>query len=132
MPATSTSRTTSDAIRTGRSIRVANAGALARILTHNFHSPGHEVFRDSLAVAGVDGTMQDRFRGLDLKGRVFAKSGYVANVRSLSGYLRTRDNQWYVFSILMNRAPENPNVKTLQDKIVKAIDNHAAGFADGR
>ena len=63
---------------------------------------------------------------------MFAKSGYVAGVRSLSGYLRTRDDQWYAFSILMNRVPENPNVKTLQDKIVKAIDNHAAGFADGR
>jgi serine-type D-Ala-D-Ala carboxypeptidase/endopeptidase (penicillin-binding protein 4) len=109
-----------------------SAEALAKILTHNFHTPGHAVFRDSLAVAGVDGTMQDRFRGLDLRGRVFAKSGYVANVRSLSGYLKTRDGQWYAFAILMNRVPENPHVKTLQDKIVKAIDSNASGFADGR
>ena len=108
-----------------------SAAAVNRILTHSFHGPHRELFRDSLAVAGVDGTMQDRFRGSDLKGRVFAKSGYVNNVRALSGYLQTRDGQWYAFSILMNRVPESPEIKVIQEKIVKAIDAHAASFAAG-
>ena len=108
-----------------------SAEALSKILTYNFHSPHRDVFRASLAVAGQDGTMDDRFRGSDLRGRVFAKSGYVANVRALSGYLSTRDGQWYVFSILMNRVPDGGEVKLIQEKIVKAVDNHAASFAAG-
>jgi D-alanyl-D-alanine carboxypeptidase/D-alanyl-D-alanine-endopeptidase (penicillin-binding protein 4) len=109
-----------------------SADALARILTFNFHSANREVFRTSLGVAGVDGTMENRFRGTDLKGRVFAKSGFVNGVRALSGYLHTRDDQWYAFSILMNKVPETPEIKTIQDRIVKAIDSHAAELADTR
>jgi D-alanyl-D-alanine carboxypeptidase/D-alanyl-D-alanine-endopeptidase (penicillin-binding protein 4) len=108
-----------------------SAAAVNRILTHHFHGPHRDLFRGSLAVAGVDGTMQDRFRGSDLKGRVFAKSGYVNNVRALSGYLHARDGQWYAFSILMNRVPESPEVKVIQEKIVKAIDTHAPTLAAG-
>lgn len=109
-----------------------SAESLAKILTHNFHSPQRDLFRGTLAVAGTDGTMETRFRGSDLRGRVFAKSGYVARVRSLSGYLRTRDDQWYAFSILMNQVPETPEIKTIQEKIVSAIDANASAFADGR
>lgn len=108
-----------------------SAAAVNRILTHGFHSAHRDLFRETLAVAGVDGTMQDRFRRSDLKGRVFAKSGYVNNVRSLSGYLQTRDGQWYAFAILMNRVPETPQIKVIQERVVQAIDSHAAAFAAG-
>lgn len=109
-----------------------SAAALTRVLAYNFHGPDAALFRETLAVAGVDGTLRDRFRGADLKGRVFAKSGFVNNVRALSGYLHARDGRWYAFSILMNRVPESPKIKALQEKIVTAIDTHAAPFAAGR
>jgi serine-type D-Ala-D-Ala carboxypeptidase/endopeptidase (penicillin-binding protein 4) len=109
-----------------------SAEAFTKILAYNFHSPNRELFKSSLAVAGIDGTLDDRFRGSDLRGRVFAKSGYVANVRALSGYLHTRDGQWYAFSILMNRVPETPEIKLIQERIVKAVDSHASALADGR
>lgn len=107
-----------------------SAEAFTKILAHEFHSPNAEAYRASMAIAGIDGTMKERFRGLDLKGRVFAKSGYVNGVRTLSGYLHARDEQWYAFSILMNRV--SPDVKEIQDKIVKAIDKSAEALADGR
>ena len=59
----------------------------------------------------------------DLRGRVFAKSGFVNNVSCLSGYLKTRDDQWYAFSILINSV--GYGAKQLQEKIVKAIDVNA-------
>jgi D-alanyl-D-alanine carboxypeptidase len=60
------------------------------------------------------------------------KSGYVNGVRSLSGYLKAKDGRHYAFSILMNRLGDDPTSKTLQEKIVKAVDAHASGLAAGQ
>jgi D-alanyl-D-alanine carboxypeptidase/D-alanyl-D-alanine-endopeptidase (penicillin-binding protein 4) len=105
-----------------------SANALTRVLAHNFQGDYWPVFLNSLAVAGVDGTLDDRFVGTDLKGRVFAKSGYVAGVSSLSGYLKTNDGRWYAFSILFNGIPRGTNstAKVIQERIVRAIDTTTA------
>lgn len=42
------------------------------------------IFRDSLSVGGVDGTLRRRFEN-DLRGRVIGKSGYISQVSALSG-----------------------------------------------
>jgi D-alanyl-D-alanine carboxypeptidase/D-alanyl-D-alanine-endopeptidase (penicillin-binding protein 4) len=59
-------------------------------------------FLSSLPIAGVDGTLKHRFSTSDVKGRVFAKTGYLNNVRSLSGYVFTKSGDVLVFSILAN------------------------------
>lgn len=98
---------------------------ICRLLTYDFLSPNRQTLMSSLAVAGIDGTLDDRFRGSDIRGRLFGKSGFVEGVSSLSGYLDARDGQWYAFSILMNGIPHlsNSEVKLLQERIVKAVDN---------
>lgn len=105
-----------------------SAQALVGVLIHDFDGPNRQVFLDSLAVGGVDGTLDHRFVGSDLQGRVLAKSGYVSGVSSLSGYLRARDEHWYAFSILMNALPRGMNsaAKVLQERIVKAVDQSAS------
>jgi serine-type D-Ala-D-Ala carboxypeptidase/endopeptidase (penicillin-binding protein 4) len=99
-----------------------SANAITSVLARDFHGPNRDVFVQSLAVGGEDGTLDKRFQG-DLRGRVFAKSGYVAGVFALSGYVRTRDNRYFAFSILMNNVHTNA-AKDLQERIVKAIDQH--------
>ncbi len=59
-------------------------------------------FLESLPVAGVDGTLKKRFRHSDIQGRVMAKTGYLKNVRALSGYIFTKNGDVLVFSILSN------------------------------
>jgi PBP4 family serine-type D-alanyl-D-alanine carboxypeptidase len=59
-------------------------------------------FLESLPVAGVDGTLKKRFRQSDIQGRVMAKTGYLKNVRALSGYIFTKKGDVLVFSILSN------------------------------
>lgn len=59
-------------------------------------------FITSLPVAGVDGTLKRRFRESELKGRIVAKTGYLNNVRALSGYVFTQKGDVLVFSILSN------------------------------
>ncbi|MGH7900501.1 MAG: D-alanyl-D-alanine carboxypeptidase, partial [Thermodesulfobacteriota bacterium] len=75
-------------------------------------------FLTSLTIAGVDGTLKHRFSSSDVKGRVFAKTGYLNNVRSLSGYVFTKSGDVLVFSILANglgwRAKEFQNDLLIQ------------------
>ncbi len=107
------------------------ARAIVHVLTYNFFGKNRQAFMDSLAVAGVDGTLDDRFRGSDLRRRVFGKSGFVEGVSSLSGYLHARDGGWYAFSILMNGIPHlsNSEVKVLQERIVKSVDSSVLATA---
>lgn len=106
------------------------AHAITRCLLNDFYSPNRRTFIDSLSVGNVDGTLRKRFDG-DLHGRVFAKTGFIANVSALSGYLKTKSGEWYAFSILMNGIPElsNSSIKPLQEDIVKAIDEAASEAA---
>ena len=102
--------------------------ALARVLIYDFYCKNHDVFFNSLSVAGVDGTLDDRFRERDLRDlrhRVYGKSGFIEGVSTICGYLKAKDDQWYVFSIMVNGIPRlsNGEVKVLQEKVIKAIDN---------
>jgi D-alanyl-D-alanine carboxypeptidase/D-alanyl-D-alanine-endopeptidase (penicillin-binding protein 4) len=101
-----------------------SSNAITTLLEYDFFSPNAQVFRESLGVAGVDGTLGYRFKGSDLRGRVLAKSGYIDGVSSLSGYLHAKDDAWYAFSILMNKLPDKTNnmAKSIKERIITAVD----------
>ncbi|HEY8665663.1 MAG TPA: D-alanyl-D-alanine carboxypeptidase/D-alanyl-D-alanine-endopeptidase [Tepidisphaeraceae bacterium] len=107
-----------------------SAAAVVKVLEHDYRGKNSQAFFASLAIAGVDGTLEDRFPGSDLRGRVFAKSGYINNVSCLSGFVKAKDEQWYVFSILINNVPGG--AKPLQEAIVKAIDTNCPAKVAGR
>jgi D-alanyl-D-alanine carboxypeptidase/D-alanyl-D-alanine-endopeptidase (penicillin-binding protein 4) len=80
------------------------------------------VFVDSLPIAGVDGTLQERLQTPSVKGSVFAKTGTMENVSSLSGFIRTRHHRWLVFSIMSNGFNEPlSTIHTMQDQICSAL-----------
>ena len=107
---------------------------MVSVLTHDFFSANSAVWMQSLPVAGEDGTLAERFRGSDLRGRVIAKTGFVNGVSCLSGYLHAKDANTYCFSIMFNGIPEgsNSSAKILQERIVRAIDEHALAVAQAR
>jgi D-alanyl-D-alanine carboxypeptidase/D-alanyl-D-alanine-endopeptidase (penicillin-binding protein 4) len=59
-------------------------------------------FVAALPVGGHDGTLAARMRTPDLDRRVQAKTGTIANMRALSGYLETGSGEKLVFSIIVN------------------------------
>jgi serine-type D-Ala-D-Ala carboxypeptidase/endopeptidase (penicillin-binding protein 4) len=111
-----------------------SAHLMVSVLMHDYFGPNAETWMASLAVAGEDGTLAERFHGSDLRGRVIAKTGFVNGVSCLSGYLRAKDDNWYCFSILFNGIPEGSNsgAKILEERIVRAIDDHALAIAQAR
>lgn len=98
-----------------------SADGMVRVLAYDFAAGHRDQFIASMSVGGVDGTLTNRFEG-DLKGRVFAKSGFINGVSTLSGYVKTKSGQWYAFSILMNNVS---GVRALHERIVRAVDENA-------
>ncbi len=76
--------------------------AIVQILTYASTQPWGELYRSSLPVAGVDGTLSDRMKNTPAAGHVFAKTGTVEHVASLSGYATSQRGAHIIFSILGN------------------------------
>jgi len=96
--------------------------AATTLLTYAARQPWGEVYRASLPVGGVDGTLSNRFKNSPLKGKVFAKTGTLAEVHALSGYLIAASGRTLVFSILCNdHSPVTDSTREAIDKIAEAI-----------
>jgi serine-type D-Ala-D-Ala carboxypeptidase/endopeptidase (penicillin-binding protein 4) len=75
--------------------------ALVAVLQYMLARPDGALYREAMAEPGEkESTLEDRLDGLE--GRVFAKTGTISNVTSLSGYLVREDGREVVFSILTN------------------------------
>jgi D-alanyl-D-alanine carboxypeptidase/D-alanyl-D-alanine-endopeptidase (penicillin-binding protein 4) len=78
-----------------------------------------ETFRQSLPIAGRDGTLGGRLK--TLSDRVSAKTGSLTYSHSLSGYLATADGEPLAFSILCNDQTGGGNATRLIDEIVTIL-----------
>jgi len=78
---------------------------VVRILDAMRKSPSFSVYYDALPIAGIDGTIRNRMKGTPAENNVHAKTGSVAQSRSLSGYVTTADRHMLIFSFLSNNWP---------------------------
>jgi len=83
-------------------------------------------YYDAMPIAGVDGTIRTRMRGTPAAANVHAKTGSVAQARSLSGYVTALNGDTLIFSILAN----NWNVPA--GRVTAAADSIAARLASYR
>jgi D-alanyl-D-alanine carboxypeptidase/D-alanyl-D-alanine-endopeptidase (penicillin-binding protein 4) len=91
-----------------------------QILDYVRRTPGEEMVREGMPVAGSAGSLQSRF--LDLRGRVRAKTGYIGNVDSLSGYVTADDGRELVFSVIINGSGyPSGRIRPIIDDVVREI-----------
>ena len=86
-----------------------------RLLTAIARTNSASVFHDSLPIAGRDGTLGGRLRRE--AGRIFAKTGTLTYVHSLSGYADTKNGEVLVFSIFCNDVTDASDAVQVIDKI---------------
>ena len=96
--------------------------ACTQLLAYASRQPWGAAWRDSLPVAGVDGTLAGRFKDSALKGRLWAKTGTSNEGNALSGYLTAASGKTLAFSILVNghRPGSEAEVQAI-DRIAEAI-----------
>jgi serine-type D-Ala-D-Ala carboxypeptidase/endopeptidase (penicillin-binding protein 4) len=84
--------------------------ALVQTLQAMARSPYAEPYRSSLAVAGINGTLKNRFQDSPVRGHLQGKTGYISGAAALSGYLQPPDFPPLGFSILVNQSnPTHPS-----------------------
>jgi D-alanyl-D-alanine carboxypeptidase/D-alanyl-D-alanine-endopeptidase (penicillin-binding protein 4) len=77
--------------------------ALTGVLAQMYRDERHrDAFAATLPVAGADGTLATRLKRTRAEKNAMAKTGSISNVRALSGFVRSRDGEMLVFSILSN------------------------------
>jgi len=101
------------------------ARQLTRLLHHMFLHPRASEFVMSLPYSGEEGlSWEKRLAEPEYRANVFAKSGGLRGVSTLSGYAKAASGRVYAFSILCNNNTSRWEAKRAQDRIVAAlIDN---------
>ena len=96
--------------------------AIVKLLQYAAKQPWAATYRDTLPVAGLDGSLADRFKNTPAAGRVQAKTGALSHVNTLSGYVTTQTGEHLAFSIMCNNH-QLPIRRALDaiDQIVLAI-----------
>lgn len=81
-----------------------------------------EILLDALPQAGVSGTLQKRMKNTVLEKIVFAKTGTMHDISSLSGFIISQNANPLIFSIIINGINKPISVaKTLEEDILLAI-----------
>ncbi|HEU4932642.1 MAG TPA: D-alanyl-D-alanine carboxypeptidase/D-alanyl-D-alanine-endopeptidase, partial [Pyrinomonadaceae bacterium] len=89
------------------------AEASVQLLTFMSKHRYANVFRDALPIAGVDGTLRNRFRGTPAENNVRAKTGSLSSAVSLGGYVTTAAGEKLAFSIMVNNYPRDVEPRSL-------------------
>jgi len=101
-----------------------SAGGLAQSLVHAAASPVAELLRTSMPVVGVDGTMKHRMSGERIAGRAWIKTGSLAEVRTIAGYVDSASGRRYAVALFYNGARVDA-APALQEEFLRWV--HANG-----
>lgn len=99
--------------------------AVVTLLRWAAGQPWGAAWRATLPVAGVDGTLSNRFKGGALEGKLFAKTGTINATNALSGYLTAKSGRTLTFSMFANDVPSGATARATMDKALElvAIEN---------
>ena len=91
---------------------------LSDILNNAAKHPDAQLFIDSLSIAGIDGTMRNRFLNHPAQGHLHIKTGTLNGVRAIAGYVNSKSgNQYTVATIQHHNTIGNGRGRAIQNLI---------------
>ncbi|HEX6981993.1 MAG TPA: D-alanyl-D-alanine carboxypeptidase/D-alanyl-D-alanine-endopeptidase [Balneolaceae bacterium] len=94
---------------------------LSKLLVEMRDHHQFEVYKNSLSISGVDGSLEYRFPA-SMVGKIYGKTGYVSGVRSLSGYMESSSGKPLIFCVVANNyTKETSYIDYVQEKIIQKI-----------
>ena len=77
----------------------------------------------TLAIAGVDGTLQGRMKKTKAEGNVHAKTGTLTGISSLAGYCTSPEGHELCFAIINQGVMRNGDGRDFQDEVCQLLCN---------
>ena len=100
---------------------VVTPSGLVELLVAMDRHPHAAAFRDSLPVAGTDGTLATRMKKTRAEGRLQAKTGTLALVNALAGYATTSRGERLAFAALANEHVQQAEALTALDALATLL-----------
>lgn len=95
---------------------------LAYVLRYAYAHPDiYNPLRESMPIAGRDGTLRKRMRGTKAAGNVHAKTGTVEGVSTLSGYCTAANGNTLCFSIMNQGIRHTSTGRNFQDRVCREL-----------
>lgn len=106
----------------GTRYNMSTAAHLTALLQHMYHDPHMQAtFLHALPVMGRSGTLKDRMRDSVVANHVWAKTGSMHDMSSLSGFLQTAQGKILVFSIITNGLRHGEEAKRFEEKLLELL-----------
>ncbi len=103
-----------------------SAKDMTNFLKSNFQkSWKNHTFLSLLSYSGQSGWLRNRLASPGYNMRVFAKTGSLDFVNNIAGYIRTRSEKWYSFSLLHTEDKKREAISELDSKNYKTLKNQA-------
>ncbi|MEG4231975.1 D-alanyl-D-alanine carboxypeptidase/D-alanyl-D-alanine-endopeptidase [Microcoleus sp. Pol11C3] len=97
--------------------------ALVQTLRFMANSPAASIYRQSLPIAGENGTLKTRFNNTPNRVILQAKTGTLSGVSALSGYIEVPNYEPLVFSIIVNQSDLSAaKMRSATDEIVLLLN----------
>lgn len=93
---------------------------VAKLLRWIAGQPWGAAWRETLPVAGVDGTLSRRFKGTALEGKLFAKTGTLNATAGLSGYMIAASGRTLIVSAFANDMPADASASKAMEAALLA------------
>ena len=110
-------------------VNLISTNALTSLLYQVQSKPWYGAYKKALPIAGnnnksIGGTLTKRMNNTVAEGKVFAKTGTLSTVSSLTGFVINEQGNKYIFSVIINNAKNETNLKNLENEIAIILTNN--------
>ncbi|GGA22507.1 D-alanyl-D-alanine carboxypeptidase/D-alanyl-D-alanine endopeptidase [Psychrobacillus lasiicapitis] len=104
-----------------------SSSQLSQLLYVVRKEPWYNTYYKSLPIAGVSdrfvgGTLRNRLKSAPAKGNIQAKTGSLENIKSLSGYAKTKNGETLIFTVLTEK--NKTSTIPVIDQLATTITNY--------
>lgn len=113
----------------GTRYNMATSEQIVTLLTNIYNDKQvFPTFFKALPQAGISGSLRDRMKKSILEKKVFAKTGTMHDISSLSGYIISPHGKSLIFSIIINGINQPiSKAKSLEEQILSLIEEEVNG-----
>ncbi len=92
------------------------------LLKYMYLSKNRDVFKSTLPIAGVSGTLSTFCKGQCAEGKIYAKSGTMRRIKSYAGYVDTGSGKKIAFALIVNNySCSNSAIMKKMEAIMNAL-----------